>query len=128
LFKELKMEQATITLTDNWLRNLEGFKNSLSAVTRIQVEARTAQRRVTGWVVDNVGNMLRGDTPQLILLENRTFWRVPILLGSTHKGMLGKVGEIDVNAETGELSLTAHLRDEILTHAQALARSASDAN
>jgi hypothetical protein len=67
--------------------------------------------------------MLMGERPQLVV-GKRTVWRVPIVLGSSTVGILGEVGTIDVDAETGEILLTETVAKEILHNAQALSRSA----
>ena len=60
----------------------------------------SARRKVTGWLVDEIGNMTIGGTPQLIV-NKQTLWRVPAVLTSTSKGVVSEVGTVDVDAETG---------------------------
>lgn len=117
------MEQAMITLTGSGLQNLEELKVSLARISQIKIEARTAQRKVTRWVVDHVGNMLCGDEPQLVNTRGSFYWRVPVMIGSTRSGILGQAGIVDVDAETGTLLIHDQLAGEILKHAQALIHS-----
>ena len=49
-----------------------------------------------------VSNLLCGNSPTLVVTD-RLRWRVPVWLGFPKLGMVGKVGEIDVDVETGEM-------------------------
>lgn len=118
------MEQVMITLTGEGLQNLETLKNSLAAASRIRIDAQTASRMVTRWVVDNVGNMLCGEAPLLINASEKFYWRVPVVLGSTNGGVLRQAGTVDVDTETGILLVDDQLAKEIRDHAQALSRPA----
>ena len=116
------MEQAMLTVTGARLNNLDELKHALASVTTIKIEARTAQRQVTRWAVDHVGNMFCGDTPMLINIGDRFYWRVPVVLGSTKDGILGQAGTIDVDTENGKLLVHDQLAGEILSNAKTLIR------
>jgi hypothetical protein len=79
----------------------------------MMIDPHMAQRHVTRWVVSEVGNMLMGGAPQLVVSE-QTVWRVPVMLGSSQRGILGEVGTVDVDAQTGELLLSDELAEQIL--------------
>ena len=81
----------------------------------VEIDALSARRKVTGWLIDEVGNMIIGGTPQLIV-SKQTIWRVPAILTSTRKGVIGEVGTVDVDAKTGELKTSAELREQILNN------------
>jgi hypothetical protein len=49
-----------------------------------------------------ISTQLLGETPQLRVGE-RLCWTVPVVLTSPARGIVGKVGEIVVDATTGEL-------------------------
>ena len=85
----------------------------------VDIDPQTAQRPVTRWVASEVGNMLIGGVPQLVISE-QTVWRVPVMLGSSQRGILGEVGTVDVDAQTGELLLSHTVTEQILQSAQAL--------
>jgi hypothetical protein len=53
---------------------------------------------------------------------------VPVVLGSSTLGVLGEVGTVDVDAETGEILLTETLSQEILQNVKTLSRSAFQTN
>jgi len=90
---------------------------------RIEVDAETAQRKVTGWLVSEVGNLLVGDTPALVIAE-RAVWRVPVLLTSPSRGVIGVVGAVDVDAQSGQVLADEALGRRILEDAHQVARSA----
>ena len=86
-----------------------------------QVSAIAAQRKVSRLVLDRVSNLLCGNSPSLVVAE-RLCWRVPVWLGFPKLGMVGKVGEIDVDVETGEMLFDETTLEEMRERADALAR------
>lgn len=111
------MEHTTITLTGDGLQELQSLDIQINVAATINISPQAARRRVTSWVASEVGNMLLGERPQLVV-GKRTIWRVPIVLGSSTLGILGEIGAVDVDAETGEILLTETLSQEILQNAQ----------
>ena len=61
-----------------------------------------AQQKVTGFVILEISDRMRGDQPELVV-GDRLCWSVPVVLTSPIRGVVGKVGEILVDAMTGEL-------------------------
>jgi hypothetical protein len=115
---ENRMSQTTITLDGEGVQTLQDFDLEISVYAKINISPQAAQRQVTGWVVSEVGNMLMGGKPRLVVSQP-TVWRVPILISSSDQGFLGEVATIDVDAATGQLLLTADTIEEVLAHAQA---------
>jgi len=95
---------------------------TVSVSATIEVDVVTAQRKATAWLVSDVGNLLIGDTPALVIGQ-RTVWRVPALLTSPTRGVIGPVGTVDIDAVTGEVLTDPQLTQDLLTHAKQLARS-----
>ncbi len=89
--------------------------------TQIHVTSFTAQRKVSKLMLDRVSNLLCGDAPTLVVAD-RLYWRVPVLLGFPTTGPVGKVSEIDVDVETGEVLFDQTLLDDIAAHTDDLAR------
>ena len=83
-----------------------------------EIDAESARRKVTGWLVSDVGNLLIGDTPALMIAD-RAVWRVPVLLTSPSRGVIGTVGSVDVDAQTGEILADEALGRHILKNAHA---------
>ena len=120
------MSHTTITLDGEGIQALQDFDLEISVYAKINISPQAARRQVTGWVVSEVGNMLMGGKPRLVVSQP-TVWRVPIILSSSDEGVLGEVATIDVDAATGKLLLTINSAQEILAHAQAFISSTSPA-
>jgi hypothetical protein len=61
-----------------------------------------ARQKVTGFVILEISDRMRGDQPELVVGDTLC-WSVPVVLTSPSRGVVGKVGEILVDATTGEL-------------------------
>ncbi len=68
----------------------------------INVGAALARRRVNAFLATHVGNLLLAAEPALVLTDH-IVWRVPVDLTAPSTGRMGRVGEIDVDVESGEL-------------------------
>jgi hypothetical protein len=86
----------------------------------VNVTAAVARRKVNAFLATHVGNLLLADEPALTLGE-RIVWRVPVDLTAPPEGRLGRVGEVDVDVESGELLLDDAQIEEIKVHARRLA-------
>ena len=86
----------------------------------VNVTAFSARQKVTGFVVDQISTNMHAINPTLIMGE-RIFWRVPIVLSLPPVGDIGEVGVIDVDVESGQLQITPTLVEEIERHAEFLA-------
>jgi len=117
------MGYPTITLVGEGIQDTRELDIHVSVVATVRVDARTARRRVTAWLVSEVGNMLIGGTPQLVI-SKRTIWQVPVILTSSSVGTVGQVGTVDVDAESGEMLASEELREQILDHVRHLASPA----
>jgi hypothetical protein len=61
-----------------------------------------ARQTVNALVVTEISTQLRSEPPDLVVGESLR-WSVPVVLVSPVRGVIGKVGEILVDATTGEL-------------------------
>jgi hypothetical protein len=113
------MGHTTITLTGQGIQEAQELDIHISIVAAVEVDARTARRKVTGWLVSEVGNMLMGGTPQL-MIGTKTVWRVPVILTSSIVGMVGQVGFVDIDGATGDLLLYDELIEQILKNVEHL--------
>jgi hypothetical protein len=68
----------------------------------VAVPAENARRQIQRWLLLEVSHMMGADEPTLVVGEC-TFWRVPVHLSTPQAGIVGPVGEIDVDAITGEM-------------------------
>src|SRR5262245_52268740 len=68
----------------------------------VNITPFVARQKVTGFVILEIGDRLRGEEPELVV-GDRLCWSVPVVLTSPTRGVVGKVGEVRVDATTGEL-------------------------
>lgn len=80
------------------------------------IGAWEARRRVSAWLVSQVGHLLMGGEPRYIA-GPRPVWRVPVLVT---REVRGEAGFVDVDARSGELLVTDRTPQEILTRVKAL--------
>jgi hypothetical protein len=71
----------------------------------VNVTAFSARQKVTGFVADEISTNMHGGDPTLVIAD-RIYWRVPIILSLPPIGDRGTVGEINVDVETGQLQIT----------------------
>jgi hypothetical protein len=89
---------------------IPGVQAPVGATVTIRVEVTAplnvtpfvARQTVNAFVVTEISTQLRSDPPDLVVGE-RLRWSVPVLLTSPARGVVGKVGELLVDATTGEL-------------------------
>jgi len=96
-------------------------KIEVSLTARINVTAQTAQRKVSKLLLDEVGNLLYGEQPNLVV-GTQLLWRVPVWLALPTTGPLGEVGYLDMDTQTGEILFTRQQLDEIAERGNALAQ------
>lgn len=86
----------------------------------VNVTSFSARQKVTGFVADEISTQMHGGTPVLVMGE-RIYWRVPVILSVPPIGDHGPVGEIDVDVETGQIIVTPSLIEDIIRRAEHLA-------
>ena len=86
----------------------------------VNITAFTARQKVSGYLGSTVSHLMGGGEPSLIFSKSRLVWRVPILLTSTTRGLLGRVGHLDVDAHTSQLIISSDFTEQVKTHAQTL--------
>ena len=99
----------------------------VSVTAQLNITDFTAQRKVSKLLLDDVGNLLYGERPSLVV-GHRLLWRVPVWLALPTTGPLGQVGTLDVDAETGEILYTQQMLEEIAERGDTLARCAASAS
>jgi len=115
------MNYPTITLDGEGIQDTRELDIHVSIVATVNVDAQTARRRVTAWLASEVGNMLVGGKPQLVISQ-QTVWRVPAILTCSSAGKVGRVGTVDVDAESGEALVGQDLREQILDNVRHFTR------
>lgn len=98
---------------------------NLHVQTVLTVTAKEAQRLVNCQVVPQLGTGLVAIKPELMVANNKIFWRVPIKLSLPNWGDLGEVGTIMVNARSGKLLFSPKKQERIINHARWLYQGAT---
>jgi hypothetical protein len=74
----------------------------IELTAQVNITPFVARQKVTRFVITEISTQLLGETPELSVGE-RLCWSVPVVLTSPARGIVGKVGDIRVDATTGEL-------------------------
>ena len=76
--------------------------------------------------MDEVNLLIYPDDPLLVLVDEQTiYWRFPVILSLGRQGRLGQIGEVDVDAQSGELQLNEQRLEEMTQNSRILARGAT---
>ncbi len=95
---------------------------TIQASADLNYSAKAARRIVGRFVADEIGYLLRSNEPTLVV-SDRLYWRVPIVLALPDRGIVGTAGALDVDVETGQLFVTSEQIAEITYQAENLATS-----
>lgn len=113
----------TIALTEP-IQDDDTLQLDIHISTTLGISASEAKRKLARYLMDNVSMFLTPQRPLLIVTNaNVITWRFAILFAMGPQGILGQVGEIDVDAHSGEILLTSASQKEIETNAKRLAKS-----
>lgn len=93
---------------------------TIEVSARQNFSAKSAQKLVRRFVADEISYLLRAGEPALIVGQ-QLCWRVPVQLAFPNQDIVGTVGTIDVNVETGQMSITPEKIAEMTRHAERLA-------
>lgn len=110
-----RLETVLQKLTPEESQTVLRFAEFLLQQRQAVVDARTARRQVSAWLVREVGNLLMGGEPEYVSGE-RPIWRVPVLV--TH-GRQGRAAYVDVDAQAGDLLVTSDTPQKVLADVQA---------
>ena len=110
----------TVTLNSQTITSPTPFHFNLHVAATLQIDATAARRLVTRQVIAKLSTGLAACEPELAIRGEQLIWRVPISLSLPEMGELGQVGDIEVDAQTGEILSGAAEREQILQHAHRL--------
>jgi hypothetical protein len=74
-------------------------------------------------VVSEVSTSCKAATPTLIVNATQVYWRVPVVFVRPQSGIVGQVGDVIVNAVTGEMDVTSDLARAYFQNAVKIAGS-----
>ena len=96
------------------------YLETLPVMLSINVDATAARRRVSGWIVSQVSTSCMADTPDLVATltpQSSAYWRIPVVFVEQGLGVLGQVGVVHVNAQTGEIDATPEMAELFFSNA-----------
>lgn len=88
---------------------------------QLNITPFVARQKVGGLLLSQVGTGVAADAPALIATSERLVWRVPVFLALPGLGRLGDLGQIDVDAQTGQVLADQALLKQLIENAQRLA-------
>jgi hypothetical protein len=109
-----------VTLNSQPITSPTPFHFNLHVAATLQIDAAAARRLVNRQVIAKLSTGLAAGEPELTIRGEQLIWRVPVSLSLPELGDLGQVGDIEVNAQTGEILSGAAEREQILQHAHRL--------
>jgi len=118
---EKQMQVVLEKLTPEESQTVLRFAEFLLQQRQVEIDARTAQRKVSQWLVRDVGNLLMGGTPELIP-GDLPVWRVPVLVT---RGRRGHASFVDVDAIAGDLLVTEDTHQKVLADVRAFVASSA---
>lgn len=83
------------------------------------LDPEVARRKANVSLLLYAGNLLRADYPELIL-DKDLLWRYTVVLTSPRGGDVGRIGQICVQAATGEVIASESLSRDLIANAEAL--------
>ncbi|GIK56018.1 MAG: hypothetical protein HND44_03845 [Chloroflexi bacterium] len=89
----------------------------------VNITAVSARRKFNAFLATHVGNLLLAGEPALTITD-RIVWRVPVDVTDPVNGRLGRVGDVDVAVDSGELLLTSAQINQLEQNAYRLAAAA----
>lgn len=93
--------------------------------SEFNISSYVAKQQANRFLAMNVGNLLYAGEPEL-LLGQKLQWRVPVLYALPKVGKLGKVGEVLVNVDTGDVTFAEMTtQEDIERNVEALYHSAA---
>jgi hypothetical protein len=74
----------------------------IHVTAQVNITPFVARQNVNVFVKMEISTQLGAGTPELVVGE-RLCWSVPVMLGFPDRGIVGKVGDVLVDATTGDL-------------------------
>ena len=98
---------------------------SHAPVISVNIDAVAARRRVSGWS-GAVATSCGAGSPELVIEQTRVFWRVPVVFTRQGFGVVGEIGSVDLDAQTGQMAVNDELVKTMQANAIEMAAKLAD--
>jgi hypothetical protein len=86
----------------------------------LNISAFAARQKANRFLLMQIGDQTVAGEPELVV-GSRIAWRLPVLLAPSRRGVIGPIGHLLVDAETGEITIDDNqTAAEIVAAAEAL--------
>ena len=99
------------------------YLDNSHVVHEIHTDVQTARRKVAGWVVSEVSTSCMAQTPGLVVDDSQVYWRVPVAFLRPGIGVIGIIGNVHVDAMTGEMNVTPQFAEQLFSAAVNLSKA-----
>ncbi|MBI4670416.1 MAG: hypothetical protein HY741_01940 [Chloroflexi bacterium] len=90
------------------------------------ISAAVARRKANVVTLERVSNLLLADEPTLVSESGKWLWRVPVDLTFPKRGRVGRVGELEVDAQNGQVYLDDTKLESMRAKADQIAKQVLD--
>jgi len=95
------------------------FEFPVLTTSEIRITAARARQLVGIYMGNHLSTQIHGITPEeLVIREDRSYWRVPVIFSMGRQGQIGRIGTVDVDTQTGDLTICGKPIDE--THSEGM--------
>ncbi len=79
-----------------------------------------ARRKAARWLGENVGNLAMPGEATIAETGGRRVWRFPLFLASPFDDPIGRIGHVDVDAESATVLADARIAEELIQRGERL--------
>lgn len=112
-----QLQPTSIILADRPIPQIGPLDIQVKICATLNLSAEDARRKVNRLVHHEISYLMKGGGPSLVIAD-RVYWRVPVMLAFPSYGTVGAVGSVDVDVTTGEINISPRLIAEIQHRAQ----------
>lgn len=87
------------------------------------LDEQGARRKANRWLLENVGNMVMADQASLVQQGGRVVWRFDAFMLSLAHAPWGPIGQVSVDAATGQMLVPEGAAEDMMQRGEDLARS-----
>jgi len=106
----------TIVLERYPIPNTGPLDISLEISTEINISADDARRKVNAYLLNQLSYLTISELNPVLVVGERVVWRVAVQHTLPGFGAIGRIGEIDVDVETGDVSPLLPKQIETMKH------------